>query len=179
MPNPVARIADGHLILKQKARFKRVPLLSSQTFDLDLASQQYPIDLTVKLVAITGNRSNTREYNNIELGWADGDGKLVFAWRWELTQIDKSQAYRLFNSQRWTNFIYTKPSQSVFKDGDVIGLRITDAAVQMLRNGKVVRQTGRPSDLENTGKCRIYLSWVGPVDGAQLQLDDVRVDGLR
>lgn len=177
--NPAVKVEDHTLMLGQKVHFKRMPLLSKQVFDLDLASQQHPVDMTVKLISITGNASNTKEYNNLELGWADEQGQLVFGWRWEWTMQPGNHVNRLFNSESWSDFRYTKAPDTLFAKDDVIGLRVTDTTVQILCNGKVIRSVGRPSDLKNTGKCRLYLSFVGPANRAAVSLDDVRIVGAK
>ena len=175
----VTKVDEQTLVIRQRARFKRLPLLSKQVFDLDLASQQNPIDMTIKLGTVKGSRTNVQEYNNFEFGWADEQGKLIFGWRWEFISEGKNQAHRMFNSQSWSSFWGIKPPKTLFTQGDIIGLRVTDATVQMLCNGKVVRSVGRPADLKNTEKCRIYISFIGPADGATVSLDDVQTTGVK
>ncbi|MBL4702774.1 MAG: hypothetical protein JKX85_16135 [Phycisphaeraceae bacterium] len=173
------KLKDQTVVFRQTARFKRMPLLSKQAFDLDLASQQYPIDLTVELVDLKGNNGNKKEHNNFEMGWANEKGKTIFALRWEFLSEGFNQANRMFNSKTWGARWWAKPPKVFFDEGDILGLRVTDTQVQILRNGKVTRSTARPADLPNIDKCRIYLSFMGAKNGALLTLDNVLTQGVK
>lgn len=155
-------IVNEELLYVQRGFYGNYPATSKESFQVGTG-----IELSFDLVGFTINNSRTEE-NRLDFGLADAEGNMVLGARWAFTNDTAHQNNRMYYGE-WAKQHW---APSWFEPGDVMGIRVTQTSLELLKNGSVMRQVDHGLDLSEA-QLKLYFLCHGPNDGGNVTLDNV------